>query len=155
LNLIIQNLKDDLQGKENEITQKGQFIKDLEAADKENKLGISDLHEKLESRLNQLNQEMVQRQQSYEKTQTQVGQAFQQKVLELDSEMLSLNEKLYEKEALIKEQDEKNNNLQKQNQKLQFYESKTKYYESKIQKYELKLNQIVEILEIEKEKSGE
>lgn len=155
LNNSIQSLKDDLQAKENELTQKGQFIKDLEAADKENKLGISDLRAKLESRLNQLNQEMSQHQQSYEKTQMQVGHAFQQKVLELDSEMLSLNEQLSEKEKLIKDQGEKITTLQKQNQKLQIYESKTKEYESKIQKYEGKLNQIAEILELENEKSEE
>ena len=59
------------------------------------------------------------------------------------------------KEALIKEQDEKIVTLQKQNQKLQIYESKTKEYESKIQNYEHKLNQIAEIIELEKEKPGE
>lgn len=148
LNSTITSLKADIQSKENEISQKEQFIKDLEEADKENKLGITELRENLEKRLKKLNEEMSERQKKYEATQMQVGQAFQRKVLELDSEMMSLREQLNDKEEKIKEQFENIKELQKESQK-------AKYYESKVQILENKLNQIAEILEIEEEQEEE
>jgi chromosome segregation ATPase len=154
LNHSILTLKDEIQSKDNEITQKTQLIEDLEAADQENKLGINDLRANLETRLNKLNEEMTEKQMNYENTQFQVGQSFQEKVLELDSQMISLQDDLSQKEVLLNEMDEKIKDLQKQNQKLQYYESKVKEYESKIQKYESKLNQIAEILEYEKEEEN-
>jgi chromosome segregation ATPase len=142
LNADISTLKADLQAKENEINQKEQLIKDLDAADKESQLGISQLRENLEKRLNKLNEEVTERQKTYEKTQMQVGQAFQQKVLELDSEILSLNEQVAEKDAQIKDKDDQIKILQKDSQKAKFYESKAATLENKI-------NKIAEILEVE------
>jgi uncharacterized coiled-coil protein SlyX len=118
------------------------LIKDLDAADKESQLGISQLRENLEKRLNKLNEEVTERQKTYEKTQMQVGQAFQQKVLELDSEILSLNEQVAEKDAQIKDKDDQIKILQKDSQKAKFYESKAATLENKI-------NKIAEILEVE------
>jgi chromosome segregation ATPase len=142
LNGTITSLKSQLQSKENEIEQKEQLIQDLEAADKESKLGITELRENLEKRLTALNQAMAQKQEKYEKTQIQVGQAFQRKVLELDSEMLALQEELKEKDLKIKEQEEKIKILEKESQK-------AKFYEVKVQNLQNKLNQIADILELE------
>ncbi len=148
LNSIINTLKAELQSKENEIDQKSQFIRDLELADKENKLGISELRQNLENRLKQLNTEMSVHQKQYEETQMQVGQAFQKKVLELDSEIMGLQEQLAEKEDRIKELLDQIKILQKESQKVQFYELK-------VQKLENKLTQIAEILGIEEEEEQE
>ena len=144
LNSTILTFKADVQSKENELTQKEHLIKDFELADKENKLGFTELRKNLENRLKELTTTMNERQKKYEETQMKVGQAFQQKVLELDSEMMSLREELAEKEVKIKEQLEQIKVLQKESQKV-------KFYESKVQKLENKLNQIAEILEVEEE----
>ncbi|NVM54525.1 MAG: hypothetical protein HWN66_12545 [Candidatus Helarchaeota archaeon] len=135
LNGMIEALKVEVQSKETENTQKEQLIQDLEATDKESKFGIAQLRENLENRLKQLNETMAERQKKYEATQMQVGQAFQQKVLELDSEMLSLQEQLEEKDAKIKEQEEQIKLLQKENQKVKF-------------KLKDKLREIAEIFEL-------
>ncbi|MHA1129663.1 MAG: hypothetical protein ACTSQI_02755 [Candidatus Helarchaeota archaeon] len=145
LNGTITSLKSELQSKENEIEQKEQLIQDLETADKENKLGITELRQNLEKRLNALNQTMAEKQKQYESTQMEVGHAFQQKVLELDSEMLALQEALNEKEMKIKDQEKQIELLQKESQKAKFYEHKTQILEKKLKK-------IAEILEIEEDK---
>ncbi|MHA1266387.1 MAG: hypothetical protein ACTSRS_14230 [Candidatus Helarchaeota archaeon] len=144
LNSIISSLKSEIQAKEAELAQKEDIIKELESLDKENKLGISQLRETLENRLKEMNEKMAERQKKYEETQMQVGHAFQQKVLELDSEMQSLRDQLAEKDAKLKEQAQELELLKKESQKVPFYESKIKILEKK-------LNQIAEILEVENE----
>lgn len=148
LNASLSGFKTDLQAKETALSQKELFITDLESTDKESKLGISQLRENLEKRLNKMNEEMAERQKKYEATQMQVGQAFQQKVLELDSEMLSLNEQLSEKDAKIKELEAKINVMTKENQKV-------KFYQAKVDKYENKIKLVADILEIESEEDEE
>lgn len=148
LNSTISVLQSDLKAKEDELLQKEQLIQDLESMDKENKNGIAQLREKLEDRLKELNEKMNERQKHYESTQLQVGQAFQQKVLELDSEITSLQDQLTEKDAKIKLQEAQIDTFKKEIQKV-------KFYESKIQTLEGKLNQIVEILDIETEEKSE
>jgi hypothetical protein len=93
-----------------------------------------------------MKEELAERQSKYEATQLQVGQAFQQKVLELDSEMLSLQEQIVEKEAKIKDQENKIELLKKEGQKVS-------YYETKVENLQKKLDQIALILDLDTEEN--
>ncbi|NVM29358.1 MAG: hypothetical protein HWN65_11005 [Candidatus Helarchaeota archaeon] len=144
LNSSISTLKTDVIAKETELTQKGQLISDFKATDKESKLGVSQLSEKLEIRLKELNEQMAERQKKYEETQMQVGQSFQQKVLELDSEIMSLNEQLTERESKI-------NELQGQMAPMQKDSQRAKFFEDKAARLEIKLEKFAKLLNIEEE----
>ncbi len=132
LNSDISTIKTDMQAKEAELQQKTKFIDDLESADNEKKLGVAQLRENLETRLKELNEQMSTRQKKYEETQMQVGQSFQQKVLEMDSEIMSLNEQISEKDAKIKELEEQTAVALKGGQKASFYEAKSAKLEKQL-----------------------
>lgn len=140
LNISISTLKTDLHSKEAEVTQKEQLISDLESTDKENQLGVTELRGKLENRLKELKEQMAERQKKYEATQMQVGQSFQQKVLELDSEIMSLQEQLAERESKISELQEQMGSIQKDSQRAKFFEEKATKLEIKLEKFAKLLN---------------
>jgi chromosome segregation ATPase len=127
----IQNLASKINIRKSEINiikenlqQKEQRIQDLEETDKENQLGVAGLRSELEKELAEVSLKLTEMQSRFDKTQAQVTQAFENKIMVFESEIDSLKEQITPQERRIQELLTENQQMKSYTQALQILEEK-------------------------------
>ncbi len=118
LNTKTQNFNSDVLNLKNALIQKNQLIEDLTKAIQNQKMGGSELKEKLEKRIKDMNERAIKQQTEFEANQGEIGKKFETRVTELDEEKLLLNEACQKKQDKLNILTTQNEALRKSNQLL-------------------------------------
>lgn len=135
MNKDLKNLSSEILNLKNILIQKDKFIEDLQAAIRYKTVGAEELKDKLDRRIEELNEQMVKRQEEYEANATALAEKFKTKVEELDGERLLLNEN-------IETNDKNLANLEKTNQDLKRTGLQVKQYQEKIKNIKTIIDEI-------------
>ena len=135
MNKDIKNLNTEILNLKNALIQKDKLIEDLQAAIRYKTVGAEELKEKLDGRIEELNEQMFKRQETFEANATAIAEKFKTRVEELDETRLSLNETI-----------ERNNNdlanLEKINLDLKKVGLQVKLYQEQINKIKTVIGEI-------------
>jgi DNA repair exonuclease SbcCD ATPase subunit len=126
LKKTIQELTTEMTNLKNALSQKMQLADDLTTAIHDKKLSVGELKQKLENRINEMKTQMIGQQREFEANQINLGNQFEQKVLELDEEKLIQTEKIEKNKARIEQFEQENNELKQKFRLLKQFQEKIK-----------------------------